>query len=82
MLFDSNLAIFRLDELKFARFKEFAMTQDMTKMFYLVNYLFNSENLWSTLRADWMAIVDLKFVEDKLIAGLLLSNNKNILSFL
>lgn len=66
----SYLAIFRLEELKFSRFKEFILTQDPTKMFYLINYLFNSDNLWSTLRADWMTIVDLKFLEDKIISGI------------
>lgn len=28
------------------------------------------ENLWSCLRADWIRIYDLGFVEDELIAGL------------
>ena len=35
------LAIFRLDELGFRKFKEFTATQDPTKMYYFVNYLFD-----------------------------------------
>ena len=37
----------------------------MTTYFY-----FFKENLWSCLRADWIRIYDLSFVEDDLIAGL------------
>jgi hypothetical protein len=35
------LAIFRLDELGFRKFKEFTATQDPTKMYNFVSYLFN-----------------------------------------
>ena len=64
------LAIFCLDELGFDKFKEIIATQDPTKMYIFVSYLFNMDNLWSILRADWMKIVDLKFVEDEIIAGI------------
>lgn len=35
------LAIFRLDELGFVKFKEFALTQDPSKVFNFASYLFN-----------------------------------------
>ena len=35
------LALFRLDELGFVQFKEFAMTQDPQKVFNFAAYLFN-----------------------------------------
>ena len=35
------LAIFRLEELGFRRFREFAASQDPAKMFNFVNYLFD-----------------------------------------
>lgn len=63
------LALFRMEELGFPKFKEFAMTQDPTKVCNFVNYLFNSENLWGCLRAEWMKVRDLTYVEDELIAG-------------
>ena len=64
------LAMFRLDELGFFRFKEFTKTQEPTKMYNFVLYLFNEENLHSCLRSDWMKIRDLNYVEDELIAGI------------
>jgi len=35
------LTIFRLDELGLPAFKEFSATQDPTKMFLFISYLFN-----------------------------------------
>ena len=35
------LALFRLEELGFQKFKEFTATQDSSKMYYFVNYLFD-----------------------------------------
>lgn len=63
------LAVFRLEDLGFQYFKQYASTQDPTKIFNLVSYIFNKENLWSTLRAEWMKYYDLSYVEDELIAG-------------
>ena len=64
------LAIFRLDELKFSKFKEFAMTADPSRVSTFVSYLFNKDILWSTLREGWMKVVDLTFVEEKLIKSI------------
>jgi hypothetical protein len=63
------LAIFRLEDLGFKKFAEFILSQDPTKMVNFTSYLFNDENLWSCLRADWMKVYDLTYVEDDLIAG-------------
>ena len=51
------MALFRLDEMGFPKFKEFAMTQDPTKVFNFINYLFNKGNLYSCLRAEWMKVI-------------------------
>mmetsp|Transcript_15690 Transcript_15690/g.26154 ORF Transcript_15690/g.26154 Transcript_15690/m.26154 type:complete len:767 (+) Transcript_15690:121-2421(+) len=64
------IAIFRLDEIGWHHFKEFVITQDPTKMCSIISYLFNTENLWSILRAGWIKIYDLAYVEDELIAGI------------
>jgi len=39
-------------------------------MYNFISYLFNSENLWSCLRAEWIKVYDLSFVEDEIIAGI------------
>ena len=61
------MAIFRLQELGWHKFKEYTSTQDPSKMFNFVSYLFNKENLMSNLRDDWMKIKDLTYVETVLI---------------
>ena len=47
------------------------MTQDPTKMFYFVNYLFNPKYLNSVLLEGWMKIKDLTYCEKEIIAPLL-----------
>ena len=74
------LAIFRLEQLKFSRFKEFLQTQDPTKMFYFVDYLFTPDHLKSILLQDWMQIKDLTYVEEQVIAPLL-KYSKDALAF-
>mmetsp|Transcript_5104 Transcript_5104/g.7816 ORF Transcript_5104/g.7816 Transcript_5104/m.7816 type:complete len:763 (-) Transcript_5104:200-2488(-) len=64
------IAVYRLEDFGFNHFKALAGTQDPTKMFNLISYLFNTDNLWSCLRADWMKTYDLTYVEDELIAGI------------
>jgi len=66
----SYLALFRLKELGFPRFKELCATEDPSKVGVFVSYLFSKEVLWSSLRDSWMRIVDLKFTEDTLISGI------------
>ena len=65
----SYLAVFRLKELGFPRFKELCSSEDPSKIAALVSYLFNRETLWSNLRDIWMRIVDLEFTEKTLLAG-------------
>lgn len=64
------LALFRLEEMGFRTFKEFALTQDPMKIYNFAAYLFNKENLWNCLRAGWMKVRDLQYVEEELIAGI------------
>ena len=47
------------------------MTQDPTKMFYFVNYIFNPKYLNSVLLDSWMKVKDLTYCEKEVIAPLL-----------
>ena len=64
------LCIFRLRELGFSKFKDLASSEDPTKIATFVGYLFNKSVLSNQLRADWMRVVDLSFVERDIIGGL------------
>lgn len=64
------LAIYRIDELGFAKFKEVACSQEPSKINTFINYLFNKENLWNGLRATWMKVRDLDYVEEQFIPRL------------
>ena len=61
------LAIFRLRELGFGKFKELAKSEDPSKISTFVNYLFSREVLQNQLRSDWMKVSDLTFVEKEII---------------
>jgi hypothetical protein len=64
------LCLFRLKELGFPKFKELASQEDPSKVACFVEYLFNKECLWSSLRDGWMKVVDLTFTEEVLIGGI------------
>ena len=64
------LAMFRLKELGFGRFKELAKDEDPSKVGVFVEYLFDKEVLDSSLRASWMEVVDLEYVENHIIKGI------------
>ena len=64
------LAMFRLKELGFGRFKELAKDEDPSKVGVFVEYLFDKEVLDSSLRASWMEVVDLEYVENHMIKGI------------
>ena len=64
------LAIFRLDEMGFARFKEIANSQEPSKASAFCNYIFSKDNLRNTLLASWMKVRDLDYVEKEIIAPL------------
>lgn len=61
------MAIFRIDELGVQRFREIGSTQEPSKLSVFINYVFNEENLWNTLRASWMSVKDLDFVERQML---------------
>ena len=61
------LCIFRFDELGIQKFKALAKSQDPTKISNLISYLYNKENLYSCLRAEWMKVVDLTYAEEFII---------------
>ncbi len=64
------LAIYRIKELSFSRFKELCSTEDPSKISVFIQYLFNKESLWNNLRDSWMRINDLKYVEDIIITNI------------
>src|SRR5690554_1949631 len=39
------------------------MSQDTTKMYHIVSYVFDSHNLLNHIKADWMSVYDLTFIE-------------------
>eukprot|EP01035_Chromulina_nebulosa_P027880 gene27880-36726_t len=61
------IAIFRVDELGFFKLKDICLSQEPSKVNTLVTYLFDSENLWNSLRAAWMKVRDLEYVENQMI---------------
>mmetsp|Transcript_5541 Transcript_5541/g.15470 ORF Transcript_5541/g.15470 Transcript_5541/m.15470 type:complete len:767 (-) Transcript_5541:111-2411(-) len=66
----AGLVLFRLKELGIAELEAFVMAEDPTKMANLLGYIFNEENLDTTLKQEWIAIFDLEFVENEMIAPL------------
>lgn len=64
------LAIYRLKEMRFSRFKEICKTQDPSKVSSLCQYLFDREILYSSIRSAWMSVIDLTYVEDVMIKNL------------
>ena len=65
------LAVCRLAELRFPRFRDFCASQNATKMIYFLGYLFNKDNLESSMKANWIRVLDLTYVEEKIIQGIL-----------
>jgi hypothetical protein len=63
------LAVYRMDELGARNFKEICQAYDPMKVYFFISYLFNNENLWGKLHDDWLKVLDVKFVEDELIAS-------------
>ena len=65
------LALFRLDELGFARFRAFVMSDDPLKMMVLLEFLFSKETLETLLKDELCKIFDREFVETKIIGRIL-----------
>ena len=64
------LALYRLKEMGFPRFKDICSTEEPSKVSTFVGYISNSTVLQSSLRSDWMKVADLTFVEQELIADI------------
>ncbi len=64
------LAIFRMEELGFQKFRELALTQEPSKIDTFIDYIYNKDNLWNSLRASWMTVRDLDYVEKQVIPKL------------
>ena len=64
------MLIFRLNEMKFSVFKEFASTQDPSIVCNILGYLFDKDWLWSTIRTELMKVCDLTFLENEIFASI------------
>lgn len=62
------LSIFCIDEIGFNNYKQFIVSQDPTKMSNFIEYLFSHENLNSGLKAEWVKVRDIAYVDDEIIA--------------
>lgn len=61
------LAIFRMEELGFQKFRELALTQEPSKVDTFIDYIYNKDNLWNSLLSSWMTVRDLDYVEKSVI---------------
>lgn len=61
------MAIFRIKEMGWQKFKEICLSQEPSKIATFCGYIFNKENLWHRLRASWMRVRDLEYTEKVLI---------------
>jgi hypothetical protein len=65
------LALFRLDELGWDRFRGFIMSDDPLKMMVLLEYLFDESTLNDFLKPELCKIFDAEFVDNDIISRLL-----------
>jgi hypothetical protein len=65
------LALFRLDELGWDRFRGFIMADDPLKMMVLLEYLFDESTLNDFLKPELCKIFDAEFVDNDIISRLL-----------
>ena len=65
------LALFRLDELGWERFRAFVMSDDPLKMMVLLEYLFDEGTLNDFLKPELCKIFDAEFVDNDIISRLL-----------
>eukprot|EP01031_Cornospumella_fuschlensis_P031579 gene31579-38167_t len=61
------VSLFRMDELGVSRYRDLVSGVEPSKLSNFLGYVFNEENLYSTLRASWMTVKDLDFVEQALL---------------
>ena len=61
------LALFRLHELGFDRFRSFIMADEPLKMMVFLEFVFNEETLDITLKDELCRIFDRDFVEDDIV---------------
>ena len=65
------LALFRIDELGWDRFRGFIMSDDPLKMMVLLEYLFDESTLNDFLKPELCKIFDAEFVDNDIIGSLL-----------
>lgn len=57
------MAAFGLEDVSFSAFSDLVLSQDATKMYHFISYVFDTHNLHNHLKADWMQVYDLTFIE-------------------
>eukprot|EP00842_Homolaphlyctis_polyrhiza_P004117 jgi/Hompol1/4706/HPOL_002296-RA len=65
------LALWRLEELGFAKFSKFVKCFDPVKMSRLIGFIFNPVNLESDLKKTWGTVLDHQFVKEHVIDPIL-----------
>ncbi|XP_052227633.1 cilia- and flagella-associated protein 99-like isoform X1 [Dreissena polymorpha] len=66
----SYLALFRLDELEMANFRQFVRSQDINKMYKFLQFFFNEKSITTWMKDEWQKFYEHVFVQTKLVSPL------------
>lgn len=64
------LALFRLDELGMAHYRQFVKSQDLNRMYKFCSFFFNEDSLTTWMKDEWQNYYEHSFVQTKLISPL------------
>lgn len=56
-----------MEELALDDYRRLVLSQDAVKMNVFLQFLFNADGLREHVRAEWMAIYDFTYIDDKII---------------
>lgn len=64
------LALFRLDELGMAHYRQFVKSQDLNRMYRFLSFFFDEDSLMTWMKDEWQRYYEHVFVQTKLISPL------------
>lgn len=64
------LALFRLDELGMANYRQFVKSQDINRMYKFLRFFFNEKSLTGWMKDEWQKYYEHVFVQTKLVSPL------------
>lgn len=64
------LALFRLDELGMANYRQFVKSQDINRMYKFLKFFFNEKSITGWMRDEWQKYYEHVFVQTKLVSPL------------